>query len=113
LHNSDCIFCRIAAKEIQANIVAETDLSIAFWDIAPRQAVHILVIPKAHYANVAELSEADPESLVDVIQLGSKLALEKSTGSFRLSFNTGEEAGQTVFHAHCHITSTTPKADIA
>jgi histidine triad (HIT) family protein len=113
LHNSDCIFCKIAAKEIQAKIVAETELSVAFWDISPRQAVHILVIPKAHFANVAELADADPDSLVDLIQLGSKLALEKSTGSFRLSFNTGTEAGQTVFHAHCHITSTTPKADIA
>jgi histidine triad (HIT) family protein len=89
--------------------MGETEHSIAFKDISPRQPVHILVVPKNHHSNVAELAFNDPEALVDLVQLGSKLAGEHSTGSFRLSFNTGIEAGQTVFHAHGHITSTTPK----
>ena len=67
-----------------------------------------LVIPKNHHGNIAELTMNSPEQLVDLMQLGTQIALEKSTGSFRLSFNTGEEAGQTVFHAHGHITSRTP-----
>ena len=113
LNNPDCIFCRIASKDIQANLVAETDLSLAFWDISPRQPIHILVIPKNHHANIAELTQNSPEQLVDLMQLGTQIALDKSTGSFRLSFNTGEEAGQTVFHAHGHITSRTPKDQIA
>lgn len=113
MNNQDCIFCKIASKEIQANLVEETDHSLAFWDISPRQPIHILVIPKRHYANIAELTDIAPEELVDLMKLGSKIALDKSSGSFRLSFNTGAEAGQTVFHAHGHITSRTPKDQVA
>ncbi len=111
--NSDCIFCRIASKELQANLVAESEHSIAFWDISPRQPIHILVIPKAHHANIAELTQNAPDQLLDLMKLGTDIAQDKSSGSFRLSFNTGEEAGQTVFHAHGHITSRTPKDQVA
>ncbi|WP_138275459.1 HIT domain-containing protein [Rhodoluna limnophila] len=109
---SDCIFCKIAAKEIPAKIVAETELSLAFWDIAPKQPIHILVIPKQHHENVADLVVDAKDYLVDLVQLGSRIASDLSTGSFRLTFNTGVEAGQTVFHAHGHITSTTPKEQV-
>lgn len=105
----DCIFCKIVAGEIPAALVGESEYSVAFKDIAPTQPVHILVVPREHHGNVAELAFANPDALVDLIQLGSKLADEHSSGSFRLTFNTGIEAGQTVFHAHGHITSTTPK----
>jgi histidine triad (HIT) family protein len=113
LNNPDCIFCRIVIRDIQANLVEETAHSLAFWDISPRQPIHILVIPKNHYTNIAELTVSAPDELVDLIALGSKIALDKSTGSFRLTFNTGAEAGQTVFHAHGHITSRTPKDQVA
>jgi histidine triad (HIT) family protein len=105
----DCIFCKIVAGEIPATIVAQSEHAIAFNDIAPKQPVHILVVPKEHHKNVAELAFANPEALVDLVQLGSKLADEHTTGAFRFTFNTGEEAGQTVFHAHGHVTSTVPK----
>jgi histidine triad (HIT) family protein len=105
----DCIFCKIVAGEIPATIVAQSEHAIAFNDIAPKQPVHILVVPKEHHKNVAELAFANPVALVDLVQLGSKLADEHTTGAFRFTFNTGEEAGQTVFHAHGHITSTVPK----
>lgn len=107
--NMDCIFCKIIAREIPAEVVGENEGAIAFHDIAPEYPVHILVVPREHHENVADLSFANPEALVHVIQLGSKLAREHSTGSFKLTFNTGVEAGQTVFHAHGHVTSTTPK----
>lgn len=106
---SDCIFCKIVNGEIDAKLVGESEHAIAFNDISPRQPVHILVVPREHHKDVAELAFANPAALVDVVQLGSKLAAEHSTGSFRLSFNTGEAAGQSVFHAHGHVTSTTPK----
>ncbi|MBP7835408.1 MAG: HIT domain-containing protein [Rhodoluna sp.] len=112
LNNPDCIFCRIVTRDIQANLVEETSHSLAFWDISPRQPIHILVIPKNHYSNVAELTVGAPDELVDLVALGSKIAKDKSTGSFRLTFNTGAEAGQTVFHAHGHITSRTPKDQV-
>ncbi|MEY2915752.1 MAG: hypothetical protein RL454_681 [Actinomycetota bacterium] len=105
----DCVFCKIVAGEIPATLVGESDHAIAFKDISPRQPVHILVVPREHHADVSELAFQSPAALVDLVQLGSRLAGEHSTGSFRLTFNTGEAAGQTVFHAHGHITSTTPK----
>ena len=113
MNEKDCIFCKIALGEIAATIVGENELAIAFNDVSPRQPVHILVIPKVHYANIAELTLNDEASLHAVMRLGSELALQHSEGSFRFSFNTGSEAGQTVFHAHGHITSRTPKAAIA
>lgn len=108
--NQDCIFCKIISGAIPANFVAESEHSVAFNDIAPAQPVHVLVVPREHHSNVAELAFANPAALVDLMQLGAKVAEQLSTGSFRFTFNTGEEAGQTVFHAHGHVTSKTPKA---
>lgn len=107
---ADCLFCKIVAGAIPATLVAESALSLAFRDISPRQPVHILVIPKSHHKNVADLALHAPEELVDLMQLGAKIAAEQTTGHFRFTFNTGEFAGQTVFHAHGHITSTQPAA---
>jgi histidine triad (HIT) family protein len=109
----NCIFCKIARREIPAKIVGENELAIAFWDVSPRQPLHILVIPKVHYANIAELTLNDEASLVAVMKLGSELAIELADESFRVSFNTGEAAGQTVFHAHGHLTSRTPRGALA
>jgi histidine triad (HIT) family protein len=109
LTTENCIFCKIISGEIPATLVAESTHAVAFNDIAPKQPIHVLVVPREHYANVAELAVENPEALVDLVQLGSRVASELSTGSFRFTFNTGEAAGQTVFHAHGHITSKTPK----
>lgn len=109
MNADDCIFCKIARREIPAKFVGENDLAIAFWDVSPRQPLHILIIPKLHYANVAELTLNDEASLLALMKLGSQLALEHADESFRVSFNTGEAAGQTVFHAHGHLTSRTPR----
>ena len=108
---SDCIFCRIVVGEIPANVVAESEHSIAFWDVQPRQPIHILVVPKQHHANIVELAFSDEDALVDLVQLGAKVAEQHSTGAFRFTFNTGVEAGQTVFHVHGHVTSNSPKVD--
>lgn len=108
----NCIFCKIARKEVPAKVVGENELAIAFWDVSPRQPIHILVVPKLHYANVAELTLNDEASLVSLMKLGSELALEHAEESFRFSFNTGAAAGQTVFHAHGHLTSLTPSGDL-
>jgi len=105
----DCIFCKITSGVIPTNFVAESQHAVAFKDISPRQPVHILVVPKEHYTDVSDLTEKNPEVLADLMQLATKVAKDKTIGSFRLTFNTGAAAGQTVFHAHAHITSTTPK----
>ena len=107
----DCIFCKIVNREIPAQIVGETALCLAFLDVFPRQPVHVLVVPKSHHKNVAELAVADPAALTDLVNLSSKMAEEFTTGDYRLTFNTGANAGQTVFHAHGHVTSRNPKDD--
>jgi histidine triad (HIT) family protein len=82
---------------------------VAFNDISPRQPVHILVVPKQHFNDVAELNNSSPEVLADLMALAMKVAGDNTVGSFRLTFNTGKEAGQSVFLAHAHVTSTQPR----
>lgn len=98
------IFSRIAAREIPATIVAETDDIIAFNDISPQAPVHVVVTPKsAQYANVAELAAGDPALLAELISVARRVADEHCGGEYRLVFNTGASAGQTVFHVHAHV----------
>lgn len=98
------IFERIIAREIPADIVHETDTLIAFRDIAPQAPVHLLVVPKtAQYATVAELAEGDPALLAEVVATAKALAETHADGHYRLVFNSGEAAGQTVFHVHAHV----------
>lgn len=101
---SDCIFCKIVAGEIPSDRVGENEGAIAFRDINPAAKVHILVVPKIHSQNVIELSK-NPESMQSVMELMREVSAEQTNGQFKFLFNTGEEAGQTVFHAHAHILS--------
>lgn len=108
--NIDCVFCRIAAGEIPTTVVRETDTTLAFRDLAPQAPVHVLVIPKEHYADVATLGQADPQLAGEV--LATAAAVAESEGlladGFRLMFNTGAYAGQEVFHAHAHVLGGAP-----
>ena len=98
------IFSRIVAREIPADIVFENDRVIAFRDIAPKAPVHLLVVPKTQeYANVTELAAGDPALLAEIVATVQTLATEHSGGEYRLIFNTGPTAGQTVFHVHAHL----------
>jgi histidine triad (HIT) family protein len=98
------IFSRIAAREIPATIVAETDTLIAFEDIHPQAPVHVIVTPKTQqYRNVVELASGAPELLAELVGLAKAIADERADGQFRLVFNTGEAAGQTIFHVHAHV----------
>jgi len=98
------IFERIIAREIPADIVYEDERVIAFRDIAPQAPVHLLVVPKtAEYADVAALAAADPQLLAYVVEVAKKLAVEHADGDYRLVFNSGAGAGQTVFHVHAHV----------
>jgi histidine triad (HIT) family protein len=99
------IFERIAAREIPARIVAETDRVIAFHDIAPKAPVHVVVTPKRQggYRDVVELAEGDPALLAELVTVARTVADDLSDGDFRLVFNTGGGAGQTIFHVHAHL----------
>jgi histidine triad (HIT) family protein len=100
------VFELIVARKIPAEIVFENDRLIAFRDIAPKAPVHLLVVPKtSEYTNVAELAEGDPFLLAEIVTTAAELAAEHSNGEYRLIFNSGESAGQTVFHVHAHVLS--------
>ena len=96
MSDKDCLFCKIIAGEIPSEKVYEDDTTYAFKDINPKAKVHVLVVPRKHYANVAELAAADPQQL-------AHMADQEFHGAFRLIFNTGIDAGQTVFHVHAHV----------
>lgn len=98
------IFTRIIDREIPADIVFEDDRVIAIKDINPQAPVHLLVVPKTpDYKNVHELASGDPGLLAHVVAVAKELAAEHADGEFRLVFNSGKNAGQTVFHVHGHI----------
>ena len=98
-----CIFCKIASGEIPASLLADTKSVIAFPDINPQAPTHILIIPKLHVENAAELAERDPTALSELFKVASQLAVELKLPAYRTVFNTGAEAGQSVFHAHLHL----------
>lgn len=102
-NDPDCLFCKIIAGDIPSSKVYEDEQVYAFKDINPKAKVHVLVVPKVHYANVAELAEKDPVLLAHVVQTAQKIADEQADGTFRLIFNTGRNAGQSVFHVHAHV----------
>lgn len=100
----DTIFSKIVAGEIPVTVLAETERVLAFPDISPQAPVHILVIPKTtEFRNVAELAAGDPTLLAEIVEVAQQLASEYADGDFRLVFNSGEQAGQTVFHVHAHV----------
>jgi histidine triad (HIT) family protein len=98
------VFSRIVSGEIPTTLLAETDRVIAFADINPQAPVHLLVVPKTgEYRDVVALAAGDPSLLAEMVEVASSLAQEHTGGDFRLVFNTGETAGQTVFHVHAHV----------
>lgn len=98
-----CLFCKIVAGEIPATVVAKNGHAIAFDDINPQAPIHVLIIPTSHHENVSELAEADPQSLQALFSLATEIAAQRGLNGFRTVFNTGAEAGQSVFHAHLHL----------
>lgn len=99
----DCLFCKIVAGQIPATIVRETTTTVAFRDINPQAPTHVLVIPKAHYRDAAALATAAPSLAADVLREAQAVADEDKLESYRIVFNTGSGAGQTVWHAHAHV----------
>lgn len=98
------IFERIVAGEIPSTKVFENERLLGIRDIAPQAPVHLLVFPKvADYANVSELAVGDPGLLAEIVAVAQQLADEHCGGQYRLVFNTGPDAGQTVFHVHAHV----------
>ena len=101
----DCLFCKIAKKEIPADIVYEDEEILAFEDIAPQAPVHIVVIPKKHIEKITEITEEDEKVIGKIYTVINKIAKEKNIADdgFRVIINCGENGRQEVKHIHFHL----------
>lgn len=106
MKKADCIFCKIVAKELPAEIIAENNDVLVIKDTAPKAPVHYLIIPKKHITDVCSIEQTDIPIVGDMLLMAKKLA-KKLSGSqaFRLIINNGPDAGQSVFHLHYHFLS--------
>jgi histidine triad (HIT) family protein len=101
--SDNCIFCKIINGEIPAAKLFEDEDVLAFRDINPAAPLHFLVIPKKHIQGPAAVSEADEQLIGKMLRIGSETAKKEGFEEFRVVFNNGAQAGQTVFHIHMHI----------
>lgn len=99
----NCLFCKIVRGEIPANTLYEDDDVLAFRDIAPQAPVHFLVIPKKHLSGPSAVTAEDEPMVGKLLRVGNEIALKEGTPHYRVVFNNGAQAGQTVFHLHMHI----------
>jgi len=102
---SDCIFCRIAAREVPADIVHATDRVVAFRDANPKAPIHRVVIPTDHIESVAALGDGRGDLLAEIVQAATHLAKAEGVDAsgWRLVTNVGPDAGQSVPHLHFHL----------
>lgn len=107
---SDCLFCRLGAREVPAEVVWEDDRVLAFRDIDPQAPVHVLVIPREHHATLGALATSDPGLLGEVVAAAHTVAGQEglvgadgAEPGWRLVVNTGPAGGQVVHHVHLHV----------
>ena len=110
----NCIFCKIAAKQIPSKFIYEDDELMAFHDINPAAPVHLLIVPKQHIATLGDCGESHASMLGKMLLLAPKLAQEQgcgyvqnddgtTAGGYKTLFNTGPDGGQEVYHLHMHV----------
>jgi histidine triad (HIT) family protein len=105
INDTSCIFCAIIDKKIAARIENESANVLAFHDINPVAPIHVLIVPKIHINSISQMSKEDSSLLGEIILTANLVAKANKidqTG-YRLVINTGEDAGQTVHHVHCHV----------
>ncbi len=102
---SDCLFCKILAGEIPADVVHETADTLAFRDINPKAPTHVLIIPRRHIERINDIEDADREEIGSLFVAARDIAAAEGLGEdgYRVVMNCNEAAGQTVFHLHLHL----------
>lgn len=103
--SDDCLFCRIAAGEIDAEIVRDGDEIVAFEDINPQAPTHILVIPRTHISTINDVTEEHEKLLGRMVTTAKRIARDReiADAGYRLVLNCNRQAGQSVFHIHLHL----------
>ena len=103
MSDPDCLFCKIVAGEVPAEVVVETDRAVAFRDLDPQAPTHVLVVPREHHPDAAALAASDAVASAHLVEVAAQVVEQDGAADYRLVFNTGPGAGQTVFHAHLHV----------
>jgi histidine triad (HIT) family protein len=106
---SDCIFCKIVAGDIPADVLGRNEHAVAIKDLHPQAPFHALVIPVGHHENVAASATADPASIGHAVSLAVEVAQASGNADYRIIANTGAGVGQTVFHTHLHVLGGSPR----
>jgi histidine triad (HIT) family protein len=108
----ECLFCSIATGEIPAEKVVESERTVAFRDINPQAPVHVLVVPREHYPDLAAVAAAGDGLLAEIATQAHRVAVAQGVADtgYRVVFNTGADGGQTVGHAHAHVLGGRPLA---
>ena len=103
--DADCLFCKIVAGDIPADIVYESETALAFRDINPQAPTHVLVIPRQHIATINDISEADLSLVGSLYSAAREIAAAEGIADdgYRAVMNCNAAAGQTVFHIHLHL----------
>ena len=103
--NQNCIFCKIVAGELPAEVVYKDELAVAFRDLNPQAPVHVLVIPREHIESLNDASRSDETPLGHLLRVAARVANEQGVAEsgYRTVVNTGAGAGQSVFHLHLHV----------
>ena len=103
--DADCLFCRIVAGEIPADVVRESDRTLAFRDIDPKAPTHVLVVTRDHYPDAASLAAADPGLAAALLAEATAVAVVEgiAAAGYRIVLNTGSQGGQSVQHVHAHV----------
>ena len=99
----NCLFCKIITGDIPADIVFKSENVVAFNDIDPKAPTHVLIVPTLHVENAGALARMSPTLTADIFTAVVEIAAERGLTSYRTVFNTGAEAGQSIFHAHLHL----------
>lgn len=101
----DCLFCRIVAGEIPATVIHQDEATLAFRDVSPQAPTHVLVIPRQHITSAATVEPSDSEVLAAMLFTARSVAEQEglAAGGYRLVFNVGDDAGNTVPHLHLHL----------
>lgn len=102
---TDCLFCKILAGDIPADVIHETDKVLAFRDINPQAPTHVLIIPRKHVATINDVTAEHAEDIGLLFEAAGKIAKEEGFADvgYRVVMNCNEAAGQTVFHLHLHL----------
>jgi len=101
----DCLFCKIARREIPSDFLYEDESVVAFRDINPQAPLHVLVIPRRHIEKISQLKREDGDLVVRIITAANRIAAEQgiAESGYRLIFNCGADGGQEVYHIHLHL----------